>query len=242
MIVYPALDLLSGQVVRLEKGDFSKVTEFKKSPFEWFDTFESLGARAIHLVDLSGAKNPDQRQTPFIKTLIENRSFEIQVGGGIRSLKDIESLFEGGVRRIVLGSVLFSNSELVIEAARKWGPDHFTLAFDVLKKNQTFEIMTHGWTSSSGQELLTTVKKWHSYGFSRILCTDISRDGMMSGPNLDLYQKIQAAFPALEIQASGGVSNLQDLYDLKKLDIHSVVIGRSFLSGQISLQEALSLC
>jgi phosphoribosylformimino-5-aminoimidazole carboxamide ribotide isomerase len=242
MIIYPALDILNGQVVRLEKGDFSKVTDFKPPIEDWFEKFESMNVKALHMVDLSGARDPGSRQTEVLRSLKKNRSFKIQVGGGVRSWQDIQSLFQAGADRVVLGSLIFSDPKLVIEAGKYWGNNKFTLAFDVQNQNGTFEVLTQAWAFSSGYELLESLEFCKTNGFQRILCTDVLRDGMMLGPNLELYKMIRSGFPELEVQASGGVSGLADLKALQQLDVHSVIVGRGFLSGKISLQEAMTLC
>jgi len=242
MILYPAVDLLQGEVVRLEKGDFSKLTRFERSPEAWFEFFESIKISAVHLVDLSGAQDPSRRQNKLLKSLLMGRSFRLQVGGGVRTLSDIESLISAGADRVVLGSVLFQNPNMVLEAARIWGAERFTLALDVIAKNEIYEVMTQAWSIEAGQDVHASISFWIQHGFRRFLCTDISRDGMMSGPNLQLYQKLKADFPNLEFQASGGVSSLSDLQELHNANLHSAVVGRSFLSGRVSLEEALSIC
>ncbi len=240
MIIYPAIDLIDGKVVRLVEGDFDQKTIFAQDPLDVLQKYADEGAEYLHLVDLSGAKDPKQRQQDLIAEIIKAIPLKIQLGGGVRTLKDIEELLNMGVDRVVLGSIVVTDPDIAFEALSTWGPEKLTFALDVRLENEKAIVKTHGWMKSSGQTLEDIVAPYLEKGLKRILCTDISVDGRALGPNVRLYKNLCTQFPELEIQASGGVDTIDDL---KKLDLsgaHSVVIGRALLTEKISLIGALN--
>lgn len=240
MILYPAIDLLDGAVVRLFQGDFAQKTVFAKDPKELLSRFAASGAEYAHLVDLSGAKNPALRQTPLITSLLSDVPLKVQVGGGVRELADVQSLLSAGAERVVIGSLAVTKPEAVFQAIEEFGPNRLTLALDVRLEDREPIVMTHGWTKSSFQTFRQVLTPFLERGLTRVLCTDISVDGRMIGPNIILYQKILKSFPELELQASGGVARLSDLTALKGAGVHSAVIGRALLTGAFTLEEALA--
>lgn len=241
MILYPAIDILEGQVVRLIKGDFNQQTVFFKDPLEALEIFESQGAEYLHLVDLSGAKNPLYRQTDLIQKMTSHSNLKIQVGGGVRSVNDIKELLDLGVERVVVGSIAITDPEEMNKAFKLFGPDKITLALDVMLNDQDVPIIkTHGWTKDSGKSFKDIADQYSAVNLKRVLCTDISVDGLLTGPNVNLYSKLQKEFPHLEIQASGGVEKLEDLKDLININAHSVIIGRALLAKHFTLSEALA--
>jgi phosphoribosylformimino-5-aminoimidazole carboxamide ribotide isomerase len=240
MILYPAIDILKGQVVRLVQGDFSQQTVFSNDPLELLRQFQSEGAQVLHLVDLSGAKDPKDRQLELIEKLVRETSLKIQTGGGLRSTKEIKDLLDLGVDRVVLGSIAVTHPDVAIEALQTFGPDRLTFAVDVQIENGEPIVRTHGWTQSSNLTFREVIKPFSEHGLKRVLCTDIAVDGRLVGPNIHLYQSLQKEFPHLEIQASGGVEKLTDLQDLAKIKTHSVVVGRALLSGKFKLSEAFA--
>ena len=239
MILYPAIDLLDGEVVRLVEGNFDKKTVFKYDPKNLLSTFAKNGATHVHLVDLSGARDPAARQIDLIQDLVHDVELKVQVGGGIRSLKEIEVLLNAGADRVVLGSLIIKSPELAKTALKEF-PGKITFALDVRVENNIPVVMTDGWQKSSALSFHEVFNCFAEYGLKRILCTDVSVDGKAVGPSVELYSNLISTFPALELQASGGVTKLSDLTDLKNISLHSVVIGRAILSGEISLTEALN--
>ncbi len=240
MIVYPAIDIMDGEVVRLVEGDFEQKTVFAKDPFVLLKSFVEAGATCAHLVDLSGAKDPLKRQTELFKSLLSELNLKIQIGGGVRTLEQIDELINAGVDRVVIGSLAVKNPQIVIAALKKWGPDRLALALDVRLQNQKAIVMTEGWTESSGRTFQEVLEPFMMLGLQRVLCTDIAVDGRPVGPNVELYKTLLAEYPNLELQASGGVSQLKDFTALKETGVQSVVVGRALLTGAFTLQEALS--
>lgn len=240
MIFYPSLDILEGSVVRLKQGDFNEVTSFGNDPLSWIDRFESAGAKNLHLVDLSGARDKDKRQTKVIRDLIKSTKLMVQVGGGIRTESDVKDLIDSGADKVVLGSLAILDPNLVKEMIKKFGKDKFCIALDVQVRNGSGFVMTNGWTDGGTSPMEKVFNYFSDLGVKRFLCTDIAKDGMMEGPNFTLYNQLRKKFPDLEIQASGGVSSLEDLQELIQLGLHSAILGRSLLSEKIPLSKIFS--
>jgi len=246
MLIYPAVDLMNGRCVRLRQGDFSDLKVYTHDPLEQCTSFERLGAKYLHLVDLDGARDPSLRQVPLLKTLmgaIRPRAIlRPQVGGGIRTLDEMQALLDLGFDRVVVGSLCVENPELIAEAGERFGIDRLTLGLDVTgASSQEPYVTTKGWTSTSRLSLNEAMEKFRAMGFFRFLITDVERDGLMKGPNVALYLKLRKDFPHSEIQASGGVSNLADLASLRDAGVHSVIIGKALYEGAFTFEQALKV-
>ena len=240
-MLIPALDLINGAVVRLYQGDFSQKTEYQFSPVEQAQSYAKAGAKWLHLVDLDGAKDPKQRQTKLLEKLIKESGMNCQVGGGIRTAEDIDALLAVGVKRVVIGSTAVSSPEKVLEWFKTYGPEKIVLALDVnIADDGKAMVATHGWQQSSELSLDDVLNRFLDVGCRHVLCTDIAKDGTLSGTNVALYQRYKALYPQIQWQASGGVSNLQDLIDLKRVNCDSAILGKSLLTGQFELQEAIA--
>jgi phosphoribosylformimino-5-aminoimidazole carboxamide ribotide isomerase len=239
MILYPAIDILDGEVVRLVEGDFAQKTVFSLDPRELLARFAEDGATCAHLVDLSGARDPSRRQSALFARLVQDCRLKLQTGGGLRTLQDIEALLNLGVDRAVIGSLAVTQPDVVLQAITHCGPERLTLALDVRLTDGEAMVMSHGWAKSSGLSFAQVLMPFLERGLKRVLCTDIAVDGRPVGPNLALYRSLKETFPTLELQASGGVSRLEDLQALRETGVHSVVIGRALLSGAFTLTEAL---
>lgn len=239
MIIYPAIDLIDGKVVRLVEGDFDQQTVFALDPMDVLNKYANEGAKFLHLVDLSGAKDPKNRQLDLIAEIIKSIPLKIQIGGGIRSLKEIEELISLGADRVVIGSLAVTDPEIAFEALNLFGSDKLTFALDVRLESERAIVKTHGWMKSSGLTIEDVMTPYLNKGLKRILCTDISVDGRALGPNVKLYKYLCTQFPGLEIQASGGVDTAQDLIALESSGAHSVVIGRALLTERLNLKEIL---
>ncbi|RUO79584.1 1-(5-phosphoribosyl)-5-[(5-phosphoribosylamino)methylideneamino]imidazole-4-carboxamide isomerase [Pseudidiomarina taiwanensis] len=240
-MLIPALDLISGQVVRLQQGDFARQTTFANDPLPLVKSYQDSGAQWLHLVDLDGAKDPAQRQLKLIEKITASTSMAVQVGGGIRSKADLEQLFAHGVKRVVIGSLAVKQPQLVQAWLHEFGPDAIVLALDVnIADDGQAYLATHGWRETSEQTLNATLAEFSQDGLRHVLCTDIARDGMLSGPNVDLYRQLKQQFPQIKLQASGGVSSLADLTALQAVNCDAAILGKALLTGQFTLTEALA--
>jgi len=239
MQIYPAIDLRAAQCVRLYQGNFNKTTIYDAEPIALAKQFENQGADWLHIVDLDGAKNPEQHQRRLIKTIIQSTSLNIQTGGGIRTSQDIAELLDYGAKRVIIGSQAIKNPAEVKQWWREFGSEYLVLALDVnINKNQQAFVVTQGWECTSIFTLQEVINNYLSVDLKYILCTDIHCDGTLQGPNLELYKNLQQQFPGLYIQASGGISCLGDLQKLKSY-ASGVIIGRALYESKFTLQEAL---
>ncbi len=236
MIIYPAIDLIDGAVVRLHKGKFDQLTTYATDPVFVAQSFASAGATWLHLVDLNGAKNPENRQISLISRIIENTGLNVQIGGGIRSLQDVKTLLAAGARRVVIGSLAVRDTHTTRHIFDTFGPEKICLAADVIWQNDDFYIAVSGWQETSNLGLFTFIKNYLASGLRHALCTDIDRDGTLAGCNSNLYKTVKQAFPDILLQASGGVSMLGDL---KELSADGVIIGKALYEGRFTVKDAL---
>ncbi|WP_417663867.1 1-(5-phosphoribosyl)-5-[(5-phosphoribosylamino)methylideneamino]imidazole-4-carboxamide isomerase [Pseudidiomarina donghaiensis] len=239
-MLIPALDLINGEVVRLQQGDFARQTTFASNPLPIVADYQQAGAQWLHLVDLDGARDPAKRQLALLKDITSATTMNVQVGGGIRSQADLEGLFNAGVQRVVVGSVAVREPRLVQQWLETYGPDAIVLALDVnIDDNGVAYVATHGWQETSELTLNQLIDAYLPYGLRHVLCTDISRDGMLSGCNIDLYRQLKTDYPHVQVQASGGVAGLNDLELLQAIGCDAAILGKALLSGQFTLEEAL---
>lgn len=236
-MIIPALDLIDGQVVRLVKGDYEQKKVYKYDPLEKFREYENAGATWLHLVDLSGAKDPNKRQLTLIEKLANEVSVNLQVGGGIRTKEEIQALLDCGVKRVVIGSLAITNPTLCIEILQHFGSEAIVLALDTILK-EDYMIAINAWQDTSDKRLLEVLEFYNIKGLKHILCTDISRDGTMQGGNAELYELIHKNFPKIHTQASGGVASLEDLKKLKGI-CSGVIVGKALLDGVFSVEEGI---
>ncbi|MDH2998703.1 1-(5-phosphoribosyl)-5-((5-phosphoribosylamino)methylideneamino)imidazole-4-carboxamide isomerase [Pasteurellaceae bacterium LFhippo2] len=239
-IIIPALDLIDGQVVRLYQGNYAQKTLYSDNPIEQFQTYVDQGAEQLHLVDLTGAKDPNKRQTKLIGEIIAQVTCPIQVGGGIRSEQDVADLLAVGANRVVIGSTAVKERELVKSWFNKYGAEKFVLALDVnINAEGEKQIAVSGWQENSGVSLEELINDFRSVGLQHVLCTDISRDGTLAGSNVDLYQEICSAYPEVSFISSGGIGSLDDVKALKGTGVGGVIIGRALLEGKFDITEAI---
>jgi phosphoribosylformimino-5-aminoimidazole carboxamide ribotide isomerase len=243
MILYPALDLLDGRAVRLTRGDYAKVRVYSEDPAGVLSSFRAAGATCAHLVDLNGARDPRARQKNWLEPLLKIPGLKVQVGGGVRTREDAEQLLSWGADRVVLGSAAVADPALVESLLGDLGPAKITLAADVkIGADGVSRVAIKGWTEASDAHLAPLIARFRAKGLARVLCTDISRDGAAAGPNAALYRTLVAAFPGLEIQASGGVRGVDDLHSLRGLRVHSAIVGTALYEGTLGIAEALAAC
>ena len=241
MNIIPAIDLLGGNCVRLLRGDFSRSTVYSSAPAEVADRFSALDVTDLHIVDLDGARTGTQLNFEFVTGLAGRSAVDVQVGGGIRSADDVERWLGAGVARCVVGSAAVTNTPDVLGWLSEFGADRIVLALDVrIDASGTPIVATHGWTRTSGMSLWTCLDNFTDSGLRYLLCTDIARDGALAGPNLSLYADILNRYPAIELQASGGIRDVSDLAALDNAGIPSAITGRALLDGRISQQEITS--
>lgn len=241
MIIYPAIDLRGGRVVRLTEGKFDQEKSYGTDPLAVALDFKAAGATWLHVVDLDGAKDPNNRQTALVETLARGSGLCVQTGGGIRDEAQISTLMAAGAERVIVGSLAVKNPALVKGWLHKFGPDRITLSPDVrLDAAGTPRIAAAGWQETTGIALDDFLTDFLAVGLKHILCTDISRDGKLTGPNTALYADLVKKFPALDVQASGGVSSLDDLRGLKPTGCTGVIVGRALYEKKFTLQEALA--
>ena len=240
-MMIPAIDLIDGQVVRLFQGDYQQKTQYQFSPKERQDTYYNAGATVMHFVDLDGAKDSSKRQLSTLKTVLNHRQMIIQVGGGIRNEQDVQQLLELGADRVVIGSLAIKQPELVSQWLEQYGGDKIVLALDVKIDEQGNKTLpTHGWIKDSGVNLEDLLDNYIAAGLKHVLCTDISKDGTLTGTNVSLYQELVANYPAIQWQASGGIGSLEDIKALIPTGVAGVILGRSLLEGKFTLEEAIS--
>ena len=238
MIIYPAIDIRGGRCVRLTEGRFDAETVFADEPAERALKWAGLGAEFLHLVDLDGALAGEGKNVPVIQRILKSVSIPVQLGGGIRNLETIEKLLELGVTRLILGSAAVKNPELVAEACKKY-PGHIAVGIDA--KNG--EVAIEGWGQGSGVAATELAKKMASFGVETIIYTDISRDGMLSGVNVEATAALARAC-GVPIIASGGVASLDDIRRVKAVEgdgVQGCIIGKAIYTGAVDLKEALAL-
>ena len=238
MIIYPAIDIRGGRCVRLTEGRFDAETVFADDPAEMALKWAGLGAEFLLLVDLDGALAGEGKNVPVIQRILKSVSIPVQLGGGIRNLETIEKLLELGVTRLILGSAAVKNPELVAEACKKY-PGHIAVGIDA--KNG--EVAIEGWGQGSGVAATELAKKMASFGVETIIYTDISRDGMLSGVNVEATAALARAC-GVPIIASGGVASLDDIRRVKAVEgdgVQGCIIGKAIYTGAVDLKEALAL-
>jgi len=239
-MIIPAIDLIEGQVVRLYQGDYAQKTTFDLSPLSQLKSYETQGANWLHIVDLTGAKDPNARQTRLIAGLVSGLDANIQVGGGIRTEAQLAELLEIGVKRVVIGSLAVKETALVQSWFKKYGADAICLALDV-NINELGEkiVAVSGWQSGGGKSLESLVDAFKPYGLKHALVTDISRDGTLKGANTDLYREIAAAYPEISWQASGGIASLDDVAAVRDSGADGIIIGKALLIKNFTVEEAI---
>ncbi|MBY6063356.1 1-(5-phosphoribosyl)-5-[(5-phosphoribosylamino)methylideneamino]imidazole-4-carboxamide isomerase [Pseudidiomarina sediminum] len=240
-MLIPALDLIGGEVVRLQQGDFSRQTTFASDPLPIAQAYAKAGATWLHVVDLDGARDPAQRQLASITRLAEALPMQLQVGGGLRTRADLEQLFDCGVKRVVIGSLAVQQPELVSAWLNEFGSEAIVLSLDVsIADDGTAYVATHGWQQTSDLTLTDAIERFLPDGLRHVLCTDIAKDGMLSGYNSALYQMLQQRYPQLHVQASGGAACLDDLRQLRAIGCASAILGKALLTQQFTLEEAMT--
>ena len=232
----PAIDLIDGKCVRLTKGDYNKKKVYNENPVEIAKGFEEMGFKRLHVVDLDGARSKHIVNVDVLKAITTETNLVVDFGGGIKSEEDIEKAFANGASMVTIGSIAVTQPELFLKWLDQYGAEKLILGADV--KNGMISI--NGWKEDSAEQLLPFLKRYIDHGVKNVLCTEISKDGTLQGPALQLYQEIMAAYPQLHLIASGGVSSNEDIIALDQAGIPAVVFGKAFYEGKINIPELLT--
>ncbi|MCK7595404.1 HisA/HisF-related TIM barrel protein [Pseudomarimonas salicorniae] len=236
---YPAIDVRDGRVVRLRQGDYAQETRYDFDPEALARRYASEGAAWLHLVDLDAARAGGYTLRPLLGALRDS-GLSVQTGGGVRSEADVEAILEAGAARVVIGSLAVRDPETVCRWIDRFSAERITVALDAREAQGRWTLPVHGWTEGSGQALEALVERYLDSGLIHVLSTDISRDGMLAGPNLGLYATLQKLAPRWQVQASGGVRGIDDVRAVKAQCLGGVVLGKALLEGRLDLPEALS--
>jgi len=236
MRIIPAIDLLDGQAVRLQKGDYDKKTLYNINPVEEAAKFKDAGFNHIHVVDLNGAKSGNFENLPIIKKIISDLGLSVQTGGGVRSADDIHLLLDAGLNGIICSSMAVKKPDEWMTAVKSQ-PGKMILGLDLKDGKMAYG----GWLETSDTPIEEFLNPMIEAGLQTVLSTDIARDGMLSGPNVEMYANLQKRFPQLNWIASGGVSSINDLQKLKEHQLHGVVVGKAYYEGRIRLDEMAGL-
>jgi phosphoribosylformimino-5-aminoimidazole carboxamide ribotide isomerase len=238
MELIPAIDIRNGRCVRLLHGDFDKETVYDANPIDLAQSYHSVGAGWLHVVDLDGAKCGRPVNLGLIRTMTEKSGMKVQLGGGIRDAESLRLALDVA-HRVVLGSLAVSQPELVKEWIRAYGAERFTLGFDVrIDDHEVPRLTTHGWTKESDLSIDRAIESFEPVGIRHVLCTDVSRDGALTGPNDELYARCVAQWPRIAFQASGGVRHRGDLESLAALGVSAAISGKALLEGTLTTEEA----
>jgi phosphoribosylformimino-5-aminoimidazole carboxamide ribotide isomerase len=232
----PAIDIINGQCVRLTKGDYNQKTVYRDSPAEVAKEFEAIGFRRLHVVDLDGAKSKHIVNDAVLTAITTETNLVVDFGGGIKTDEDIEKAFAAGAAMVTVGSIAVTQPDLFMGWLEKYGPERMILGADV----RHGKISINGWKEDSTEDLLPFLRKYIEAGVRNVLCTEISKDGTLSGPAVDLYSEVMNTYPDLHLIASGGVSSLDDIKTLDAAGIPAVVFGKAIYEGRINLRELIS--
>ena len=240
-IVYPAIDVRAGRVVRLRQGDYADETRYGDVPLTFAARYAEAGATWLHLVDLDAAKAGGYSLLPLLRQIAAKTGLQVQSGGGVRRREDVEALLEAGATRVVVGSLAVREADTVLGWLAEFGGDRITIALDARQDHAgVWRLPLHGWVEESEQTLETLLTRYADAGLEHLLCTDISRDGMLAGPNFDLYRRLCIAHPQVKLQASGGAREAADVAAARAAGCAGIVLGKALLEGHVDLREALA--
>ncbi|MEA9914602.1 1-(5-phosphoribosyl)-5-[(5-phosphoribosylamino)methylideneamino]imidazole-4-carboxamide isomerase [Xanthomonas campestris pv. raphani] len=239
--VYPALDIRDGRVVRLLQGDYARETRYGDDVLPRAQAFADAGAQWMHLVDLDAAKAGGYTLAPLLGQISRQTGLQVQTGGGVRSREDVARILDAGAARVVVGSLAVRDSATVIGWLQEFGTDRLTIALDTRQDAAgVWQLPVHGWTEPAEATLDQLATQYAQAGLQHLLCTDIARDGMLSGPNMGLYAHLRALAPQLQVQVSGGARNLADVAAAKAAGCAGIVLGKALLEGHLDLKDALA--
>lgn len=236
MVILPAIDIISGCAVRLEKGDYSKKTVYSQNPSDIACGFAKQGARYLHLVDLDGAKSGRTDNFDTVKKIVSESGLFTELGGGIRSLETVKKYFDAGISRVILGTAAVTDENFLDRCLELYG-EKIAVGVDI----RDGFVAIHGWTELSGYTCDSFFEKMQNKGVKNIICTDVLRDGMLGGANTGLYRRLSQKY-SIDITASGGISSLSDINALLRMDMYGAILGKALYTGALELSDALRLC
>lgn len=239
--VYPALDIRDGQVVRLLQGDYAQQTTYGDDPLPRAQAFAAAGAQWMHLVDLDAARAGGYTLASLLARIAADTRLQVQTGGGVRCRDDVARILDAGASRVVVGSLAVREPAQVLAWLHEFGAVRLTIALDTRQGDDgVWRLPVHGWTETADVTLDELAVRYAQAGMQHLLCTDIARDGMLSGPNLDLYAHLSRLLPGVAVQASGGVRDVADVAAARSAGCAGAVLGKALLEGRLQLQEALA--
>ncbi|MPS34530.1 1-(5-phosphoribosyl)-5-[(5-phosphoribosylamino)methylideneamino]imidazole-4-carboxamide isomerase [Stenotrophomonas acidaminiphila] len=239
--VYPALDIRDGQVVRLLQGDYAQQTTYGDDPLPRAQAFAAAGAQWMHLVDLDAARAGGYTLAPLLSRIATSTALHVQTGGGVRDRDDVARILDAGASRVVIGSLAVREPARVLAWLQEFGAERLTIALDTRQGDDgVWRLPVHGWTETADVTLDELAVRYAQAGMRHLLCTDIARDGMLSGPNLALYAHLSRLLPGVAVQASGGVRDVDDVAAARAAGCAGAVLGKALLEGRMRLQEALA--
>ena len=231
--IIPAIDLIDAKCVRLSQGDYNQKTVYNENPLEVAKMFEDAGIKRLHLVDLDGAKAQHIVNYKVLETIASKTNLVIDFGGGLKSDEDLRIAFESGALMITGGSIAVKNRSTFESWIGKYGAERIILGADA----KDGKIAVSGWQEDSNEDIIPFIKSYIDKGISKVISTDIARDGMLTGPSIDLYKEILEKFPTLELIASGGIATMKDIYELDEMGVPGVITGKAIYENRISLKE-----
>jgi phosphoribosylformimino-5-aminoimidazole carboxamide ribotide isomerase len=233
MEIIPAIDIIDGKCVRLTQGDYEQKTIYNENPLEVAKAFEGAGLKRLHLVDLDGAKEGTVKNWVVLQQIAASTTLSIDFGGGIKQDKDLKIVFESGAAYATIGSLAVKQRDVFVSWLNEYGADKFLLGADVKSE----KIAVAGWLETTDIDIFDFLNDYVEHGIQQVFCTDVSKDGKLEGPSLDLYKKVIQQFPSLWFIASGGVSSMDDLYELKSIGCAGAIIGKAIYEGRIQLKD-----
>ena len=232
-IIIPAIDLMDGKCVRLTQGDYGQKKEYSADPVDMARQYEDCGVTRLHVVDLDGARAKKPCNLRVLENIASRTGLDIEWGGGIKDASSLRSTLDAGADRIICGSIAVDDRATFTSWLKDFGPSRLILGADV----RDGKVATHGWLKDSGLSLDELMGWYVPDGLSQMICTDISKDGMLQGPDFDFYVGLKQTWPSVDVTLSGGISCMDDLYKAEELGIHSVIMGKAIYEGRITLKE-----
>lgn len=231
--VIPAIDLIDGKCVRLTKGDYNQKKQYDASPLDMALRYQDIGLSRLHVVDLDGAKSRSPKNLRVLEQIATRTSLDIEWGGGIKSDEALRDAFNAGAGHLIIGSVAVSNPDLFARWLGEHGGDRLILGADI----HDGRVAINGWLEESEHTIESLIDRFVPHGLGEVICTDISKDGMLQGPTFDLYARLQATYPEQDIIVSGGISSMGDIYRLDEMRLRHVIVGKAIYEGRITLNE-----